>query len=329
MLVRNFFYDRAWFKSHRFNLPVIAVGNLNMGGTGKSPMIEHLIRILQPKQQVAVLSRGYGRKTRGYVVAVEGTRADEIGDEPYQFFRKVPDVQIAVDEDRVRGVSKLLNETPVPDVILLDDAFQHRRINAGLYILLTSFGKLYADDLVLPAGDLREPSSGARRADMIIVSKCPLDLDDKEKESISRRLKVRPGQDLYFTGIDYTDTIFGSGRSMSTRELSSREVVLVTGIANPSPIVEYLRQLNSDFVHLEFPDHHKLSAKEMSRVKKTLKDLEGENKLILTTEKDFVRNFENTELPVYYLPIRTVFLEHEERFKDRIDEYVRKNKRDS
>ena len=329
MLVRNFFYDRAWFKSHRFNLPVIAVGNLNMGGTGKSPMIEYLIRILQPKQQVAVLSRGYGRKTRGYLVAVEGTRADEIGDEPYQFFRKFPDVQIAVDEDRVRGVSQLLDETPVPDVILLDDAFQHRRINAGLYILLTSFGKLYADDLVLPAGDLREPSSGARRADMIIVSKCPLDLDDKEKESISRRLKVRPGQDLYFTGIGYTDRIFGSGRSMSTRELASREVVLVTGIANPSPIVEYLRQLNSDFVHLDFPDHHKLSAKDMSRVKKTLKDLEGENKLILTTEKDFVRNFENTELPVYYLPIRTVFLEHEERFKDRIDEYVRKNKRDS
>ena len=329
MLVRNFFYDRAWFKSHRFNLPVIAVGNLNMGGTGKSPMIEYLIRILQPKQQVAVLSRGYGRKTRGYLVAVEGTRADEIGDEPYQFFRKFPDVQIAVDEDRVRGVSQLLDETPVPDVILLDDAFQHRRINAGLYILLTSFGKLYADDLVLPAGDLREPSSGARRADMIIVSKCPLDLDDKEKESISRRLKVRPGQDVYFTGIGYTDTIFGSGRSMSTRELSSTEVVLVTGIANPSPIVEYLRQLNSDFVHLDFPDHHKLSAKDMSRVKKTLKELEGENKLILTTEKDFVRNFENTELPVYYLPIRTVFLEHEERFKDRIDEYVRKNKRDS
>jgi tetraacyldisaccharide 4'-kinase len=329
MLVRNFFYDKAWLKSHQFNLPVIAVGNLSMGGTGKSPMIEYLIRILQPRQQVAVLSRGYGRKTRGYLAAVEGTRADEIGDEPYQFFRKFPDAQIAVDEDRVRGVSNLLGETPTPDVILLDDAYQHRRIKAGLYILLTSFGKLYADDLVLPAGDLREPSSGARRADMVIVSKCPLDLDEKQKESVRRRLRIRPGQELYFTGIGYTDRILGSGRSMPTRELASTKVVLVTGIANPSPMVEYLSQLNSDFVHLEFPDHHKLSAKEMSRVTRALKDLEGDNRLILTTEKDFVRNFEKTELPVYYLPIRTVFLEHEERFKDRIDEYVRKNKRDS
>ena len=329
MLVRNFLYDRGWLDSHGFEVPVIAVGNLSVGGTGKTPMIEYLVRELLPVRKVAVLSRGYGRKTHGYLEGGPGSSADEIGDEPYQFLRKFPDLTVAVDEDRVRGVSRLLEGTPPPEVVLLDDAFQHRRIRAGLYILLTSYGRLYRDDLVLPAGNLREPSSGASRADLIVVSKCPLDLDESQRASIRDRLRIKPGQELYFTGIGYMDQAKGARGSVDLKSIATRKVLLVTGIADPSPVVAYLKGLASDLVHLEFPDHHKLTSGERERIKATWEGIQGEDKLLLTTEKDFVRNFEHSELPVYYLPIRTVFLDREDQFKERINEYVRKNKRNS
>jgi tetraacyldisaccharide 4'-kinase len=329
MLVRNFFFDRGRLRSHRFDLPVIAVGNLSVGGTGKSPMIEYLIREFQADQNVAVLSRGYGRKTRGYVLAREGTNADQIGDEPYQFFCKFPDLSVAVDEDRVNGISKLLEKTDPPEVILLDDAYQHRRLKAGLYVLLTSFGQLYSDDLVLPAGNLREPSCGASRADLIVVTKCPMDLDMDQKKAIRKRLKLNAGQELYFTGIDYMDRAVGAEGTIEIHELSSKKLILVTGIADPTPMVAFARKLNPELIHLEFPDHHRLIPKDRSKIKEAWEGLDGEDKIILTTEKDFVRNFEQTELPVYYLPIQTVFLEKEEQFKSTINEYVRKDKRNS
>lgn len=320
-------FDRSWLRSTGFGLPVIAVGNLSVGGTGKSPMIEYLIRLLQPYQRLAVLSRGYGRKTRGYVFAEEGTSAEEIGDEPYQFFRKFPEVQVAVDGDRVSGVSMLLMESPAPDLILLDDAFQHRRIRAGLYVLLTSHDDLYADDLVLPAGNLREPRSGARRADLIVVSKCPPDISEEEKLSIRRRLKLGPGQELYFTGIEYMGKIVNDRDSISMEELAGEEVLLVTGIADPGPMIRYLEKMQCKFRHLEFADHHRLTEKEHDKIRKAREELGGKDKIVLTTEKDFVRNFEQVEYPVYYLPIQTQFLEGEESFKKRIHDYVRRNKR--
>ena len=327
MRVRNFMYDRSWLRSTEFGLPVIAVGNLSVGGTGKSPMIEYLIRLLQPYHRLAVLSRGYGRKTRGYILAEAGTSAEEIGDEPYQFFRKFREVQVAVDEDRVSGVSMLLMESPAPDLILLDDAFQHRKIRAGIYILLTSYDKLYANDLVLPAGDLKEPRSGAKRADLVIVSKCPADISEEERLEIRRKLKLSSGQELYFTGIEYVGKVVNDRESISMQDLAKEEVLLVTGIANPGPMIEYLREMRCSFQHLEFGDHHRLTDKEHEKIRDAREQLKGKNKIVLTTEKDFVRNFERVDYPVYYLPIRTLFLEGEEGFKKRIHDYVRRNKR--
>lgn len=330
MRVRNYFFDKGWIESVAFNLPLIAVGNLSVGGTGKSPMIEYLIRQLRLNHDLAVLSRGYGRRTKGYILAKKGTSAEQIGDEPYQFFRKFEDLQVAVDEDRVRGVSNLLVETPCPEVILLDDAYQHRRIKAGLYVLMTSFDKLYSEDLVLPAGDLREPAAGAKRADLIVVSKCPLNLPEAKKLEIRKRLGLRADQQLYFTGIEYMNRAMGSEKSISMEELSNAKVLLVTGIANPRPMIEYLKELGADFRHMEFPDHHTLTQKEHKSLKKALEMLEDSNSIILTTEKDFVRNFEQTkDLPVYFLPIEMVFLEEEERFIQTINDYVRKNKGNS
>ena len=327
MRVRNFMYDRSWLRSVEFDLPVLAVGNLSVGGTGKSPMIEYLIRLLQPYHRLAVLSRGYGRRTRGYVFAEEGTSAEEIGDEPYQFFRKFREVQVAVDEDRVSGVSMLLMESAAPDVILLDDAYQHRKIRAGIYILLTSYDNLYVDDLVLPAGDLREPRSGAKRADLIVVSKCPPDISEEEKLEIRRRLQLGSGQELYFTGIEYMPQVVNDRESIAMQDLAREEVLLVTGIANPGPMIEYLREMQCSFRHLEFGDHHKLTDKEHEKIRAARENLKGKNKIVLTTEKDFVRNFEQADYPVFYLPIRTLFLEGEESFKKRIHDYVRRNKR--
>ena len=187
--LRNYFYDKGWLKSFGFKVPVIAVGNLSVGGTGKTPMTEYLVRLLKEDHRVAVLSRGYGRKTKGFIIAGKESNSKELGDEPYQYFKKFDDIQVAVDEDRVHGVNCLLGRDMPPELVLLDDAFQHRRIRAGLYLLLTSYGKLFSEDWILPTGNLREMKSGAKRAQVIVVSKCPENLDESEKKSIAGRLR--------------------------------------------------------------------------------------------------------------------------------------------
>lgn len=323
--MRNYFYDRGWFKSFSFNMPVIAVGNLSVGGTGKTPMIEYLVRLLREKHDVAILSRGYGRKTKGFLLGEKGANAETIGDEPYQFFKKFNCVQVAVDENRVHGVSRLLESKSPPEVVLLDDAFQHRRLKAGFYILMTSYGKLYSEDLVLPAGDLREPRSGARRADVVIVSKCPHDLKEDKRNSIVDRLDVNENQQVFFTGIQYADKAIGKQDEITLEEIRTCQVVLVTGIANPSPLLEHLRQKRIGYEHLKFSDHHQLTRNELDGIGSTLNQQSGEHKIVLTTEKDYVRNFESSELPVYFLPIQTRFLEGENRFNQIILDYVRKN----
>lgn len=325
--LRNYFYDRGWFESVSFDIPVIAVGNLSVGGTGKTPMIEYLVRLLKDDFDLAILSRGYGRKTSGFLLGENGTNAEMIGDEPYQFFKKFDSVKVAVDGNRVRGISALLEADNPPEVVLLDDAFQHRPVRAGFYVLMTSFGKLYADDQVLPCGNLREPKSGARRADVILVSKCPDDLREDERESITDRLKVDNSQEVFFTGIRYADKAINGRGKLTLEELRSYRVILVTGIANPSPLLEYLRGQGIGFEHLKFSDHHLLTRSEFTRIESALNQIPGKNRIVLTTEKDFVRNFESSELPVYYLPIQTRFLVGEDRFNQLIRNYVRKNKR--
>ena len=211
--IRNHFYDKGLFTSYTFDLPVIAIGNLSTGGTGKTPQTEYLIRLLSGRYRVATLSRGYKRKSKGFVLAGDSANAAILGDEPYQFHSKFQNIRVAVDADRKNGIGQLLSLSPRPEVILLDDAYQHRRVKAGFYILLTAYGDLYADDFILPAGNLREGRSGAKRAAVIIVTKCPPELSQSEQVKIRAKLKAQPGQKVYFTHIDYDTEVHSEERN--------------------------------------------------------------------------------------------------------------------
>ena len=208
--LRNKFYDTGIMSSKSYNIPVICVGNLSTGGTGKTPMIEYLIRLLKDEKPLATLSRGYKRKTKGFVLADENATADSIGDEPFQFFRKFEHIQVAVDGDRQNGIKQLITSENKPKVILLDDAYQHRKVKAGFNILLTAYNNLYFEDIVLPTGNLREPRSGAKRADIIVVTKCNKDLADTEKSAIANKLKLNKNQKLFFSYIDYAKKVISS-----------------------------------------------------------------------------------------------------------------------
>ncbi|MFD2516591.1 tetraacyldisaccharide 4'-kinase [Salinimicrobium flavum] len=317
MLLRNKLYDRGIFSSEEYELPVIAVGNLSVGGTGKTPMVEHLITLLAEDYRVATLSRGYKRSSSGFRLVTGKESAAEVGDEPLQFKTKFPKVMVAVDEVRTHGIGQLLNQAQPPEVIILDDAFQHRKVKAGFYILLTPYNDLYSDDLVLPAGNLREPKSGARRADVVVVTKCPPSLEEQEKKKIADRLKINAGQDLYFSSISYSDKVMGIDTTLNLDELKVKSFVLVTGIANPAPLVKHLKDRGLSFEHKAFPDHHNFTAAQIKELQK--------EELLLTTEKDFMRL--KNELPgpgLFYLPITTEFLGDRKKFENSINSFVRK-----
>ncbi|WP_455168681.1 tetraacyldisaccharide 4'-kinase [Aegicerativicinus sediminis] len=309
--IRNFAYDHNWLKSTSFPLPVIAVGNLSVGGTGKTPMVEYLIRLLRDDFKVATLSRGYGRKTSGFVLANDQSDAITIGDEPFQFYSKYKDVTVAVDEQRVRGISQLLKLSNPPEVIILDDAFQHRKVKAGLYILLTDFNNMYLDDLLLPTGNLREAKKGANRSDLIVVTKCPHELSDIDKNHIVDRINPLPSQKVFFSKIVYADKIIGTNEELSIDQLKSKRFTLVTGIANPEPLIEFLVNKGLEFEHLAFKDHHNYTAEEIA-------NLSGKD-LILTTEKDFAR-LKGVPQNLYFLPIRIEF-DKKELFNESILKY--------
>ncbi|HEX6332889.1 MAG TPA: tetraacyldisaccharide 4'-kinase, partial [Flavisolibacter sp.] len=238
-MLRNWMYDRKIFRSTNFGLPLICVGNLAVGGTGKSPMVEFLVAHLHGRYRVATLSRGYKRKTRGYILAGPGTTANEIGDEPMQFYRKFPDVPVAVGEERLVAIPQLLHDRPDTQAIILDDAFQHRAIRAGLNILLTDYSNLFTRDFFLPTGDLRDARSSYRRADFVIVTKCPAALTEQERQSLVQEIKPLPHQKMYFTTI-----LYGTPYHLTRKEFyfmdEQTEVLLVTGIANPRPLKNYL-----------------------------------------------------------------------------------------
>ena len=316
--VRNKLYDTGIFKSTQYNLPVIAVGNLNMGGTGKSPMIEYLIESLGENYKVASLSRGYKRESEGFQLVEISDSAKKSGDEPLQFKNKYPDAIVAVDANRREGIEELLKYSP--DVILLDDAFQHRKVKAGLYILLTAYDDLYVDDLILPAGNLRESSTGAERAQIVIVTKCPADLETSEMNSIRKKINPSSDQSLFFSSIKYADHIISANEKMILKDLeaSDSEFVLVTGIANPAPLIAFLASKNIELKHHKFPDHHNFTFKEIDQLKKASK--------ILTTEKDYMRLKDKLPLEkLYYLPIEIEFLDNrKEEFDRKITKYVNK-----
>lgn len=324
--LRNWAFDSGIIRIEEFDLPIIAVGNLNVGGTGKSPQIEYLIRLLQTKYDTAVLSRGYGRKTKGFLMADDDTDADQVGDEPLQFYRKFRNLCVAVDEKRVHGIEQIQKLKPGIKLILLDDAFQHRYVKAGIYMLLTAFDDLYINDVLLPAGNLRESKSGANRANIIVVTKCPKNLSKEDRVGIEKKLKPQPDQKLFFSTITYQKTVIGHQEEILVNDLKNYKVLLVTGIANPKPIEDFLHQKSIDFEHMKFGDHHRLENKEITAISKKYDKVSGSKKIILTTEKDYVRNFSHVDFQVYYLAIQTEFIDGEEEFNNLINDYVRKNK---
>ena len=294
--LRHFLYDRGWLSSKRYPFPILCVGNLAVGGTGKTPMVEYLVRLLG-QEQVAVLSRGYRRKTKGFVLADDSATAMTLGDEPYQYHRKFPRATVTVCESRQEGIERLL-ENPHFKYIILDDAFQHRKVQAGTNLLLTSYDKLYTQDFLLPVGSLRDIRSRARKAQIIIVTKCP-ELTQAEQEKIIQQLKPLPSQKVYFTSIAYSDRVYSHEDSQALKDFIATPFTLVTGIANPTPLVDFLEKQGASFEHLAYSDHHHFSNREL--------ELLRQKGRILTTEKDYVR-LEGALSTLYYLPIETQFL---------------------
>ncbi len=313
VFLRNKGYDLGLLKSKSYALPIICVGNLSVGGTGKTPMIELLIKYLQHNYKVAVLSRGYGRQSKGFVRADASSRAQILGDEPFQIAQKFPKITVAVDANRQRGIETLLTLDTPPELIFLDDAFQHRKVTAGLSILLTAFDHLYCDDVVLPSGNLRESRSGAQRAHIVVVTKCPADITEQEKEHIKKRLGLSAKQQLFFSSIVYEDNIYSSTEKKPLKSIEQKQYTLVTGIANAAPLVQYLRSLGHKFEHLEFPDHHEFSKQELDKI--------SSKSIVLTTEKDFSRLKTLNHDALYYLPITTK-MDSQDRFDHLVKEFI-------
>lgn len=321
--IRNLFFDKGILKSHSFDLPVIAVGNLSVGGTGKTPQIEYLIRLLSGKYKIATLSRGYKRKSEGFVLADAASNAAILGDEPFQFYRKFPEVMVAVDANRTNGIQQLLQQQEKPEVILLDDAFQHRKVKAGFYIMLTAYNDLYTDDLILPAGNLRESRSGVNRADIVVVTKCPENLTAIQQNEIKTRFKLASHQQLFFTFIQYHDAVFSEENSIAVKEIDSDKVLLVAGIAKPEPFFNHLKAAKNNC--MAFPDHHDFTDKDIAEIKQ-----KANNKIIITTEKDYVRLA--GKLPsgqLFYLPIISSFVGNKDEFDKTILDYVGASTRNS
>ncbi|MFT4019822.1 MAG: tetraacyldisaccharide 4'-kinase [Agriterribacter sp.] len=308
---RNWLYNKNIIKSSRFNFPLIAVGNLSVGGTGKSPMVEYLIRLLLPEYNIATLSRGYKRKTRGYVLADERTTAIDIGDEPMQFHNKFPGVTVAVCEERAFAVPQILYDKPGTDVIILDDAFQHRQVDAGLNILLTDYNNPFYKDFFLPTGDLRDAKSSYKRAGIIVVTKCPQDISSEEKDIVADKIKALPEQHLFFTGIKY-----GAPYHLVTKEgvvlNEQTDVLLVCGIASPKPLKAFIKERVNELSVLHYRDHYIFTIDDLRHIKKQFDAIASSQKIIIVTEKDAVRlikfQAELKDMPVYVLPIEPYFL---------------------
>lgn len=314
MHIRNFLYNQSFFSVYSAPIPVIAVGNLSVGGTGKTPMIEYLIRLLQSQYSVAVLSRGYKRKSTGFVLANESTSVHELGDEPFQYHQKFPGITVAVDANRTHGIQHILAQKPNTQIILLDDAFQHRKVKAGLYILLTAYNDLFCDDHVLPMGNLREARSGKKRAHLVVVTKCPPALSAAEQANIKQKLGVT--QPVFFTTIGYDQNIYSSSKTLSVAEIKPKQKVLLAGIAKPKPFFQALQSGQDQ--ELIYPDHHNFTATELSEIEQI-----AAQKLVVTTEKDYVRlQHQLPENSLYYLPIQTQFIAEEAAFTSQILRFI-------
>lgn len=326
--IRNRLYDNGMLTAVEFDLPVISVGNLSVGGTGKTPHVEYLIRLLKQHYRLATLSRGYNRRTKGYLLATPGSSSADIGDEPMQFHRKFPDVTVCVGEERMLAVPQLLGDRPETQVILLDDAFQHRSIKPGMNLMVTDHSRLFTRDHVVPFGRLREDRKGYHRANGIIVSKCPAKLSVQEKEAITREISPLPHQRLFFTTLQYGG-LYHLFQPEPAQLPADASILVVCGIARPEPLVQHLLERYANVHLLSFPDHYYYTQKDLDKIKLELEQLDGEHKYIVTTEKDAVRlhllrdRITGMGLPFMVLPVEVQFLFGEaDSFNSYIFDYV-------
>ncbi len=326
---RNKLYDKGILNSNEFDIPLIVVGNLRVGGTGKTPQVAYLVNLLKRNKKVAVLSRGYKRKSSGFVLANSTSTVEQLGDESYQLYHQHNDVIVAVDADRVNGINQLMALENTPEVIVLDDAYQHRKVRAGFTILLTPYDDLYVEDSHLPSGNLRESIDGADRAQAIIVTKCPDSMSEKEEYLTAVKLNPSLEQTIFFTKIKYAKSIQNETDSIAIADLNKYEAVVVTGIANPKPLLRYLDELGVNYTHLSYPDHHQFSTSDIKTIEDTYAAILHKKKLLLTTEKDYVRIFETAlaKNELFYLGIETAFINHQKDFDKLILDYVGENTR--
>jgi tetraacyldisaccharide 4'-kinase len=343
--LRNKLFDHGILRSRSFDIPTICIGNLSVGGTGKTPHTEYLIKLLRPICDIAVLSRGYKRNTKGYILADNSSDARAIGDEPYQMKLKFPDIRVAVDEKRCHGIEQLLQlSDPAVGAVLLDDAYQHRYVKAGLYILLTDYSRLFCDDAILPAGRLRESAIGKQRADIVIVTKCPEQITAEECESIACKLRLSDKQELYFSYFSYANlySLYPTSqpgeimKEISHKEIEDKEVLLLTGIASPTPLVNMLSKYALKVDTMSFADHHDFNEKDIRQIIERFSKLNSERRIIITTEKDATRIkgdnhlIDSLKQHIFVQPIEVKFLQkQQEIFNQHIIGYVTENTRDS
>lgn len=324
--VRNLLFNWGILKSKKFNIPIICVGNLSVGGTGKSPHVMWVADILKDEFQTAMISRGYGRKTKGLKIANYSSKVYDIGDEPLQFFNRFRNkVVVAVSEKRVPGIKHLIKHYK-SEVIIMDDGFQHRHVKPGFSILLTDFSEPYTKDYLLPAGNLREPRIGAKRADVIVITKCPDSFTVKQRDEILQKIKPSKNQIILFSKIVYANAALGIRYNVESDEWRNYDVILVTGIAKSQSLVKFVQSRFKSVQHIEFPDHHNFSFSDIQKINQQFDKIQNLNKIILTTEKDYMRLKDERSLidNLFYLPIQ-IELNDEILFKETILNYVRKN----
>jgi tetraacyldisaccharide 4'-kinase len=333
--VRNILFNIGVLQSQSYAVPLISVGNLTVGGTGKTPLTEYLIKLLSSQYHCALLSRGYGRKSKGAAIAGDNASPSLIGDEPMQMKQKFPYLLVAVAEKRILGMQKLLTCDNPPQVVILDDAFQHRRINPGLSILVIDYNRPVYGDYCLPAGDLRESRKGKKRAEIVVVNKCPADLSIPEKNNINRKLHLKSIQKLYFSTVHYlTPRQFGDNSEASSFSdvISDKEAVIiaVTGIAKPTPFFEHIQQYLCPVTKIAFPDHHHFASSDIKEIDRAVHDA-GPKAVLLTTEKDAVR-LKHASLSerliekIWYIPIELrILFNEQDNFNQTIEQYVETN----
>ena len=327
--LRNQFYRWNLLKGIEFNLPVLSVGNLSVGGAGKTPHIEYLIRLLKDYLEVATLSRGYKRKTKGYLVAQAQMSAEQVGDEPLQFKRKFPELMVAVSESRALGIPMMISDKPELQVILLDDAFQHRAVKPGLNIMLTEFSHPFTKDYLLPSGRLREWRSAYQRADIIIVSKCPLVVSEAEKTAMIEEIQPLSHQSIYFSYYDYYKPYYIFNARYQLELKPNLDVLLICAIARTEYLTEYLNTRVNSVSVMEFEDHHFFTKYDIAQLKENFERMESKNKVIITTEKDTMRlelhypYIRENQMPIFAIPVQVRFhFEEAAQFNDQVKQYL-------